>query len=211
MHVSINNVAILCILQGVSLPNCLQEPLQPELVRALEAIAVTFAMAGQALMRERRVLGVENTDAGVMGKMTSAVYAGGEDLHALTSYRGMDIMHRPKAFLWGRQGDAHGHIARAVLQALDPLPVFGIGLQSLYTSTGAGDAKTLEEALVAKVAEARNRAPSVLFLPDYHTWIDVASTALRTCLESTIASLPASSPVLLLAYGDAAKVSIYCV
>jgi hypothetical protein len=82
----------------------------------------------------------------------------------------------------------------------------GIGLQSLYTSTGAGDAKTLEEALVAKVAEARNRAPSVLYLPDYHTWMDVSSPALRTCLEAAIGALPASAPVLLLAHADTSKV-----
>ena len=92
------------------------------------------------------------------------------------------------------------------MQALDPLPILGIGLQSLYTSTGAGDAKTLEEALVAKVAEARNRAPSVLYLPDYHTWMDVSSPALRTCLEAAIGALPASAPVLLLAHADTSKV-----
>ena len=192
----------------MSLPNCLQDPLQKELVRALERLSAVFAMAGQALDRERRVLGVEGAST-EMGKMNSAVYAGEQDLQSLTSFRGMDVMHRPRLFLWGRQGDAQGHVARAILQALDPLPVFGIGLQSLYTSTGAGDAETLEEALVARVSEARNRAPSVLFLPDYHTWMDVASQALRSCLEATVSSLPASAPVLLLAFGDVTKVSIY--
>jgi len=190
---------------GVALPSSLQEPLQKEVVRALERLSVVFAMAGQALERERRVLGVEGGATTGMGNMNSAVYAGEQDLESLTSFRGMDVMHRPRLFLWGRQGDAQGHIARAILQALDPLPVFGIGLQSLYTSTGSGDAKTLEEALVFRVSEARNRAPSVLFLPDYHTWMDVASQPLRSCLETAISSLPASAPVLLLAFGDVNK------
>ena len=193
--------------QGVSLPNCLREPLQKELVRALERLNVIYAMAGQALERERRLLGVEGAST-EMGKMNSAVYAGEQDLQSLTTFRGMDVMHRPRLFLWGRQGDGQGHIGRAILQALDPLPVFGIGLQALYTSTGAGDTKTLEEALVARVSEARNRAPSVLFLPDYHAWMDVASPALRSCLEAAISSLPASAPVLLLAFGDVTKVMI---
>ena len=42
------------------------------------------------------------------------------------------------------------------IQALDPLPIFGIGMQALYTSTGAGDSKTLEEAVVAKVGVWRD-------------------------------------------------------
>ena len=38
-----------------------------------------------------------------IGKMNSAVYAGEEDLHNLTSFRGIDIVHRPKMLLYGRQ------------------------------------------------------------------------------------------------------------
>jgi SpoVK/Ycf46/Vps4 family AAA+-type ATPase len=190
---------------GISLPASLQSPLQPELVRALEQLRKCFRIAGQALFREKQVLGTTGDQDSQHARLNSAVYAGEEDPGALTSFRGIDIMHRPRLILWGRQGDAQGYIARAILQALDPLPVFGIGLQSLYTSTGAGDAKTLEEALVSKIAEARNRAPSVLYLPDYHTWMEVASPALRTCLEATIGGLPASAPVLLLSSADTAK------
>ena len=187
---------------GVSLPSSLQQPLQSELVRALEQLTTGFAMAGLALNRERKVLGMTSGQVGERKKMNSAVYAGEQDFNSLTSFRGMDIVHRPRLVLWGRQGDAQGHIARAVLQSLDPLPIFGIGMQSLYMSTGAGDAKTLEEALVAKVSEARNRAPSILYLPDYHTWMEVSSPSLRSCLESSISGLPAASPVVLLAFAD---------
>ena len=190
---------------GISLPASLQRPLQLELVRTLEHLNKCFKIAGQALLREKQLLGIAEVSGGHISRMNAAVYAGEEDSGALTTYCGVDMMHRPRLILWGRQGDAQGHIASAVLQALDPLPIFGIGLQSLYTSTGAGDAKTLEEALVSKVAEARNRAPSVLYLPDYHTWMEVASPALRTCLETTIGSLPASAPVLLLASADTTK------
>jgi hypothetical protein len=113
-------------------------------VRALEKLSGIFAVAGQALSRERLVLatydGPQDDSCAVedaVSKMTSAVHAGEDDMASLTSFRGIDIVHRPRLLLWGRQGDAQGHISRAILQALDPLPIFSIGLQALYTSTGS--------------------------------------------------------------------------
>jgi SpoVK/Ycf46/Vps4 family AAA+-type ATPase len=104
---------------GVSLPASLKEALQPELVRVLEKLAACFSVAGHALSRERLVLAADGTRAGgeASSRLIAALYAGEDNLQSLTSFRGLDIIHRPKLFLWGRQGDAQAHVARAILQA----------------------------------------------------------------------------------------------
>ncbi len=53
-------------------------------------------------------------------------------------------------------------MAAALLHALDGLPVHALGLPSLLSDPGA---RSLEEAVVHAVVEARRAAPAILFLP----------------------------------------------
>ncbi len=69
---------------------------------------------------------------------------------------------RPRLLLCGPRGAGQGHVARAVLHALEGLPLHAIGLPSLLADAGA---RSAEEALVHAVSEARRSAPAVLYLP----------------------------------------------
>ena len=88
----------------------------------------------------------------------------------LLSFRGQELVFRPKTILHGRPGDAHTHIARALIQALDPTPCYAIDLQTLNQGASSGKGG-MEDVLVTKISEARNHAPCVLFLPDLQLWV----------------------------------------
>ena len=107
---------------------------------------------------------------------------------------------RPRLLLVGTPGGGQNAVAPALLHALESLPVHGIGLPSLVSEAGS---RSPEEALVVTVGEARRAAPSVLYLPQLHTWWEAAHDQLRCTLLTLLADLPPELPVLLLATADA--------
>lgn len=63
--------------------------------------------------------------------------------------------------------------------------------------------RSLEEALVSALVEARRAAPAVLYLPQLHLWWAAAPPLLRTTLACLLRELPPSLPLLLLATAEA--------
>lgn len=107
---------------------------------------------------------------------------------------------RPRLLLVGTPGAGQNAVAPALLHALESLPVHGIGLPSLVSDAGS---RSPEEALVLIIGEARRAAPSVLYLPQLHTWWEAAHDQLRCTLLALLADLPPELPVLLVATADA--------
>jgi hypothetical protein len=68
--------------------------------------------------------------------------------------------------------------------------------------------RSVSEAIVHRVQEARKSAPSVLYLPRASMWWEAADAAVRTTLVDTLDSLPAHLPVLLLAITEGALSSV---
>lgn len=178
---------------GMALPTAASPCLIKHLAGVASRVATFFPAAKPALKRIEQSL---------RGEADAAIPTGPDLERALvTSYHGMDTVYRPRVMLYGRTGDAHNLVARALIQGLDPIPCYGLDMSSLHMHTGTGG-KVLEEAVVSVVAEARARSPSILFLPDFHTWWASASDSLRNCLESSIKNLPSALPVLLLVTSD---------
>lgn len=65
------------------------------------------------------------------------------------------------------------HLGPAVLHELEKFPVHSLGLPSLLSDPSA---KTPEEALVHIFGEARRTTPSILYLPQFHLWVQNVSS-----------------------------------
>lgn len=95
------------------------------------------------------------------------------------------LVMRPRLLICGPPGSGQEHLAAALLHALEGLPVHALGLPSLLSDPGA---RSLEEAVVHAVVEARRAAPAILFLPHLHVstythWCDllVTCSSCRMC------------------------------
>ncbi|KAI8471874.1 MAG: hypothetical protein J3K34DRAFT_505681 [Monoraphidium minutum] len=97
-------------------------------------------------------------------------------------------------------GSGQGHVAAALLHALEGLPLHAVGLPSLLADAGA---RSLEEALVHAFVEARRAAPALLYLPHLPLWWAAAPTGLRAALLMLVEELPPELPLLLVAVADA--------
>ncbi|GMH36602.1 hypothetical protein BSKO_04475 [Bryopsis sp. KO-2023] len=84
-------------------------------------------------------------------------------------------------------------LARAMLDRMDDIPVYSVGLQDL-----CGEGGSLEEAFTKRCHRARQSAPSVLYLPDIEVFWENGDPLLRAFLKSFVEDM-LSTPVLLLA------------
>ncbi len=64
----------------------------------------------------------------------------------------------------GESGNGQRHVAAAVMQLLDSLPIFCVSLSSLYRDAHTS---SVESALVTILEEARKSSPSLLYLPSF--------------------------------------------
>lgn len=184
---------------GLTLPPAAEPILRHTLAAAAKHISTFFPAATPAYKRLSAQCAGESDLSGEISSGASSIEA---DSSTVASFHGMDVVYRPKVLLYGVCGNAHGLIARALIQALDPVPCYSLDMHSLHMQTGSGGKALLEEAVVSTIAEARSRSPSIIFLPDFHTWWSSASDSLKMCLETSIKSLPPALQVLLLATAD---------
>jgi hypothetical protein len=77
--------------------------------------------------------------------------------------------------------------------------VFSLGAAALHGQAG----RVVEEVIVSTVHQAQRMAPSILYIPDFHTWVESVSPAAQCILVSVLSSLPVSTPILLVACGIA--------
>uniref|UniRef100_A0A7S3R877 Bromo domain-containing protein n=1 Tax=Dunaliella tertiolecta TaxID=3047 RepID=A0A7S3R877_DUNTE len=112
---------------------------------------------------------------------------------------------RPRLLLCGPEGSGAPALAAALLSAVEGLPVHSVGLPALLSDPGA---RSLEEALVHVVVEARRAAPAVLYLPHIQLWWTTAPPALRAVLIMLLEDLPPDTPLLLLATANTAAAEL---
>ena len=208
---------------GAPLPNPLGDALHETLLGSMQRLggryppsvpAARRLVAAKQLEEERERLLLGGTPAPNGSAAPSHAGGGGgtsistdeAERLTMTVFKGADIVYRPRFLLTGRKGDAQQHVARAVIQALDPIPCYAVDLVALHLARAhKGGGEGLEEVLVQRVAEARAHAPSVLYLPNLHAWWRHASDNMRNVLVSAVAGLPPNAPVLLLATADVTR------
>uniref|UniRef100_A0A7N8WUL7 ATPase family AAA domain-containing protein 2 n=1 Tax=Mastacembelus armatus TaxID=205130 RepID=A0A7N8WUL7_9TELE len=107
--------------------------------------------------------------------------------------------YRPRLLLEGRPGSGQSsHLAPAVLHALEKFTVYTLDMAVLF-----GASTTAPEETCAKIfVEAKRTSPSILYIPHIGQWWETVGAALRATFLSLLSSIPAFSPILLLATCD---------
>ena len=99
----------------------------------------------------------------------------------------------------GEEGMGQGHLASAVLYALEQFPCHAIGLPELLADPAS---VSPEAALVNILAEARRASPAILYLPHLQLWWETAPISLQATLLSLLQDLPPAIPLFFLATSD---------
>lgn len=131
--------------------------------------------------------------------LEEAQYEEYEDQFNLRSEKILQTFHesrifRPRLLIRGHKGMGQQYIAAALLHYFEGIHVQSIDLPSLLSDP----AKSVESSLVHLFAEAKRHKPSVIYVPDIHTWPDsLGQTTVSVFLE-LIRSISSADPILLL-------------
>lgn len=123
----------------------------------------------------------------------SALVAGADLLPVVTA----PPLFRPKLVVSDTCSAASSLFLPAAFHRAEQLPVFSLGAAALHGQAG----RVVEEVIVSTVHQAQRMAPSILYIPDFHTWVESVSSAAQCILVSVLSSLPVSTPILLVACG----------
>ncbi|KAK2844231.1 hypothetical protein Q5P01_010890 [Channa striata] len=104
--------------------------------------------------------------------------------------------YRPRLLLEGKPGYGQStHLAPAVLHALEKFTVYTLDIAVLFGTSAAAPEETCAQIFV----EAKRTSPSILYIPHIGQWWETVGPALRATFQSLLSSIPAFSPILLLA------------
>ncbi|KAA8499269.1 ATPase family AAA domain-containing protein 2B [Porphyridium purpureum] len=101
-----------------------------------------------------------------------------------------------KLVLRGAENGGQARVAMHVLHALEQCMVHDLSINQLLADPNA---RSPEEALVARFREAQQHTPSILYLPDAGTWWGMAGAGLQALLLWSMSNLQKGLPVLVLA------------
>uniref|UniRef100_A0A8D3CMM9 ATPase family AAA domain-containing protein 2 n=1 Tax=Scophthalmus maximus TaxID=52904 RepID=A0A8D3CMM9_SCOMX len=114
----------------------------------------------------------------------------------LTKIRNQPTSYRPRMLLEGRPGSGQSsHLAPAVLHALEKFTVYTLDMAVLFGASATAPEETCAQIFV----EAKRTSPSVLYIPHIGQWWETVGPALKATFLSLLSSIPAFSPILLLA------------
>uniref|UniRef100_A0A665T9P0 ATPase family AAA domain-containing protein 2 n=1 Tax=Echeneis naucrates TaxID=173247 RepID=A0A665T9P0_ECHNA len=117
-------------------------------------------------------------------------------LFNFTRYAYQPTSYRPRLLLEGRPGSGHSsHLAPAVLHALEKFTVYTLDMAVLFGTSATAPEETCAQIFV----EAKRTSPSILYIPHIGQWWETVGPALRATFLSLLSSIPAFSPILLLA------------
>ncbi|XP_071326843.1 ATPase family AAA domain-containing protein 2-like isoform X2 [Trachinotus anak] len=104
--------------------------------------------------------------------------------------------YRPRLLLEGRPGSGQSsHLGPAVLHALEKFTVYTLDMAVLFGASATAPEETCAQIFV----EAKRTSPSILYIPHIGQWWETVGPALRATFLSLLSSIPAFSPILLLA------------
>ncbi|RVE62455.1 hypothetical protein OJAV_G00157590 [Oryzias javanicus] len=134
------------------------------------------------------------------GKLTSQSQLKIKDANGLLnldrSVISQPTSYRPRLLLEGRPGSGQSsHLAPAVLHALEKFTVYTLDMAVLFGASAC----TPEETCAQVFVEAKRTSPSILYIPRIGQWWETVSPALKATFLSLLSSIPAFSPILLLA------------
>ncbi|KAF7654038.1 hypothetical protein LDENG_00075450 [Lucifuga dentata] len=179
----------------------------------LHTVSRVFPHAEQGLKRKREQdvpCGLSEEDLMFTEDEDSDVWFSGQTSHSLPqltspakgllnltrSVLNQPTSYRPRLLLEGRPGSGQSsHLAPALLHALEKFTVYTLDMAVLF-----GDSSTAPEETCAQIfVEAKRTSPSILYIPHIEQWWETMGPAIRATFISLLHSIPAFSPILLLA------------
>ncbi|XP_005943862.1 ATPase family AAA domain-containing protein 2 isoform X1 [Haplochromis burtoni] len=198
----------------VSPAKALVPAIRPLLNAALQSILLTvsrvFPHAEMGLKRKREqdvAFAVSDDDLMFSEEEDSEVCPIGQtSQHKTPASNGLLNLHRsvlsqptsyrPRLLLEGRPGSGQSsHLAPAVLHALEKFTVYTLDMAMLFGASATAPEETCAQIFV----EAKRTSPSILYIPHIGQWWETVGPALRATFLSLLSSIPAFSPILLLA------------
>uniref|UniRef100_A0A8C7YXN5 ATPase family AAA domain containing 2 n=1 Tax=Oryzias sinensis TaxID=183150 RepID=A0A8C7YXN5_9TELE len=187
----------------VSPAKALIPAIRPLLGATLQSILLlvrkVFPHAEQGLKRKREQGPCEGFEDELMFSEdeSSEVTSGKLTSHLLSrSAFSQPMSYRPRLLLEGRPGSGQSsHLAPAVLHALEKFTVYTLDMAVLFGASAC----TPEETCAQVFVEAKRTSPSILYIPCIGQWWETVGPALRATFLSLLSSIPAFSPILLLA------------
>uniref|UniRef100_A0A7N8YB20 ATPase family AAA domain-containing protein 2 n=1 Tax=Mastacembelus armatus TaxID=205130 RepID=A0A7N8YB20_9TELE len=172
--------------------------LSTALQNILDVVRRVFPHAEQGLKRKREQQGV----VFLLSQTTHSQHKTPAVKDLLSLHRSVlsqPTSYRPRLLLEGRPGSGQSsHLAPAVLHALEKFTVYTLDMAVLF-----GASTTAPEETCAKIfVEAKRTSPSILYIPHIGQWWETVGAALRATFLSLLSSIPAFSPILLLATCD---------
>uniref|UniRef100_A0A7N6B5R4 ATPase family AAA domain-containing protein 2 n=1 Tax=Anabas testudineus TaxID=64144 RepID=A0A7N6B5R4_ANATE len=173
--------------------------LSTTLQNILHAVSRVFPHAEQGLKRKR-----EQGIVLLPFYDDFEVCASGQTLHSHSSIisslsrsvLSQPTSYRPRLLLEGTPGSGQSsHLAPAVLHTLEKFTVYTLDMAVLFGTS----ATTPEETCAQIFVEAKRTSPSILYIPHIGQWWETVGPALRATFLSLLSSIPAFSPIFLLA------------
>ncbi|XP_047455651.1 ATPase family AAA domain-containing protein 2-like isoform X2 [Mugil cephalus] len=186
--------------------------LNAALQNILHTVSKVFPHAEKGLKRKREqdvACVVSEDDLMFSDEEDSEVCSGGQNphsqprTHAANGFLSLNrsvlsqpTSYRPRLLLEGRPGSGQSsHLAPAVLHALEKFTVYTLDMAVLFGASATAPEETCAQIFV----EAKRTSPSVLYIPHIGQWWETVGPALRATFLSLLSSIPAFSPILLLA------------
>uniref|UniRef100_A0A665TC40 ATPase family AAA domain-containing protein 2 n=1 Tax=Echeneis naucrates TaxID=173247 RepID=A0A665TC40_ECHNA len=190
----------------VSPAKALIPAIRPLLSTALQSILHTvsrvFPHAEQGLKRKREqsmvllACGMTEDDLMSSDDDNLEVFSNGLPPQSKLNVLSQPTSYRPRLLLEGRPGSGHSsHLAPAVLHALEKFTVYTLDMAVLFGTSATAPEETCAQIFV----EAKRTSPSILYIPHIGQWWETVGPALRATFLSLLSSIPAFSPILLLA------------
>ncbi|OJJ46286.1 hypothetical protein ASPZODRAFT_67553 [Penicilliopsis zonata CBS 506.65] len=101
---------------------------------------------------------------------------------------------RPRMLIEGQQGMGQQYLAAALLHHFEGLHVQAFDLPTLLSDS----TRSPEATVIQLFAEVKRHKPSVIYIPNIHTWFETVGPAVISTFMGLLRSVPPTDPVLLL-------------
>ncbi|KAJ5242501.1 uncharacterized protein N7469_000828 [Penicillium citrinum] len=108
---------------------------------------------------------------------------------------------RPRLLLRGPYGMGQQYLAAALLHHFEGLHVQAFDLPTLLSDS----TRSPEATVIQLFSEVKRHKPSVIYIPNIHTWSETVGPAVLSTFMGLLRSIPPSDPVLLLGVLEAAE------
>ncbi|ODV92968.1 hypothetical protein CANCADRAFT_95567 [Tortispora caseinolytica NRRL Y-17796] len=130
-------------------------------------------------------------------KNAISMYNASKDLKTEQAIQSLQKMrtYRPRLMVLGDQGNGQEYLLSAILARLD-----GVFIQSFDIDALQSDSNTTQEAAVIQLfAEVKRRKPSVMYIADWATWLDVVPTNVKAIFFKQLRTILPTDPILFVA------------